>query len=322
MKEALKADDARMKKALKAEKARIKKALKAALARIKEAFNADKARMKKALKATEAQKASKYASIDADTLANIHLTLGNLSEALDYSKLGVQYALRSIDDNQKVSALNTQGDVLHHRGLLPEAEDIFRQAEGIKKNRGEQASSFLYSLGHRYHDLLLSQGKYNYVREMVEQIIKSEGFSRIDDALNHLLLGQAYLHLFQASHRDIEHFAKAETYLTEAMTKLRGTEREVHLPRGLLALTNLHRVAGAFKQAQTKLDEALDIARRGSMGLHLADCYLECARLNLAQGEKDKACESLVKAKDVVEQKGYHRRDKDIENVEEQLRSL
>jgi hypothetical protein len=57
------------------------------------------------------------------------------------------------------------------------------------------------------------------------------------------------------------------------------------------------------------------------MELHLADCFLECAQLYLAQGEKDQASESLAKAKDMIEQKEYHRRDIEIENIEEQLHS-
>ena len=69
------------------------------------------------------------------------------------------------------------------------------------------------------------------------------------------------------------------------------------------------------------MDEAFTIASRGGMGLHLADCHLEYARLALARGEKDKAREHWGTAKDSIEKMGYHRRDREVEELEESLSS-
>ncbi|MEK7728036.1 MAG: hypothetical protein AAB354_06440 [candidate division KSB1 bacterium] len=55
------------------------------------------------------------------------------------------------------------------------------------------------------------------------------------------------------------------------------------------------------------------------MRLHEADCHLEYARLHLAMGEKDKARESWTKAKMMIEEMGYHRRDPEIHLIEAQL---
>jgi hypothetical protein len=56
------------------------------------------------------------------------------------------------------------------------------------------------------------------------------------------------------------------------------------------------------------------------MGLYLADCHLEYARLYLAQGDKDKAREHWEIAKDSIEKMGYHRRDKEVDELEEKLK--
>lgn len=57
------------------------------------------------------------------------------------------------------------------------------------------------------------------------------------------------------------------------------------------------------------------------MGLYEADCHLEYARLYLAQGKAAQARASWDKAQEMVERMGYHRRDKDVREIEEQLRA-
>jgi tetratricopeptide (TPR) repeat protein len=314
------------------------------LGRLKEAV----APMQEALKADIARKAWKYASVDADNLAIIHMILGDLSQASLYSEKDVRFARDSRDAKQRVSALNTQGDVLHQRGLLFKAEAAFRQSEGIKRSgtknkrskrkgskrkklrdRGRHVPSSL--LGHRYHDLLLSQGKYAEVQGVVERILEThsrEGFNLIDVALLHLSQGRALL--LQASREGAEHLADAEAFLNKAMHELLQTGLEVPLPRGLLARAELYRVKGEFERAQADLDETMRIATRGSMGLHEADCHLEYARLYLAlserqnepkikQEQREKAREHWTKANEMIERMGYHRRDKDVQEIEAEL---
>jgi tetratricopeptide (TPR) repeat protein len=81
----------------------------------------------------------------------------------------------------------------------------------------------------------------------------------------------------------------------------------------------LHRFTGDYGRAERDLAEALRIATRGGMGLHLADYYLKYARLQLAQGNKDKALEHYGTAKEMIERMGYHRRDKEVNQLAGQL---
>jgi hypothetical protein len=76
---------------------------------------------------------------------------------------------------------------------------------------------------------------------------------------------------------------------------------------------------GSPDRARADLEEALSIATRGGMRLHEADCHLEYARLHLACGEKEKARQSLAKAKQMIEDMGYHRRDGEVAELEGML---
>ena len=114
------------------------------------------------------------------------------------------------------------------------------------------------------------------------------------------------------------------------MDGLRQAGRQDDIPHGLLARAEYYRVTGDLDKAQKDLDEAFSIASRGGMGLHLADCHLEYARLGRWQawtthpgaspskGDED-AWEHLKTAKEMIEKMGYHRRDKEVEELEEQL---
>ena len=94
-----------------------------------------------------------------------------------------------------------------------------------------------------------------------------------------------------------------------------------YLPRGLLACAELRRVRGDYQRARTDLAEAQRLAERGAMGLHLADCHLEWARLHLAQGDPTRAREHWATAKAMIERMGYHRRDGEVAEIEEQLKA-
>ena len=114
-------------------------------------------------------------------------------------------------------------------------------------------------------------------------------------------------------------FTQAATHLNRAVDGLRQAGQQDDLPRGLLARAALHRVQDQFARAQRDLEEALTVAARGGMRLHEADCHLESARLHLARGEQAQARERLSKARAMVEEMGYHRRDGEVAALEEVL---
>jgi nucleoside phosphorylase/tetratricopeptide (TPR) repeat protein len=146
---------------------------------------------------------------------------------------------------------------------------------------------------------------------------------------------------------------QAATHLQRAVDGLRQAGRQDYLPHSLLARAELHRFTGNFTRAQNDLDEAFTIATRGGMRLFEADCHLEYARLYfsiaslrgsaateaipgqhdeiasqttlaISQGRyavtpvelKTQAREHLAKAKVLIEQTGYHRRDGEVKELE------
>ena len=147
----------------------------------------------------------------------------------------------------------------------------------------------------------------------------------LDIALDHLSLGRA--HLLQARQEGTSDpstslrtsFAQAMAHLEQAVDGLRQAGQQDDLPRGLLAWAELRRVTGSLDRARADLEEALSIATRGGMRLHEADCHLEYARLHLACGEKEKARQSLAKAKAMIADMGYHRRDGEVAGLEGEL---
>ncbi len=85
-----------------------------------------------------------------------------------------------------------------------------------------------------------------------------------------------------------------------------------HLPRGLLARAECYRRQKQFSKAWDDLNEALEITESGSMKLYLTDYHLEAGRLCEAEGKTGEAKEHFKKAAEMIEEAGYHRRDKEV----------
>jgi len=207
-------------------------------------------------------------------------------------------------------------------GQAEEAEAAFRQAEEMQKQR-QPEYPILYSLqGFRYCDLLLGQGKHQEVKERAARTIEEgKGLdSLLAIALDNLSLGRAWL--LQSGGAGAGDDGQAAEFLQRAVDGLRQAGQMDDLPRGLLARAELRRVTGdgiSLGRARADLDEAQRIAERGGMGLHLADCHLERARLCLATGERDQARVHWAAAKAMIERMGYHRRDREVEEIGREL---
>jgi tetratricopeptide (TPR) repeat protein len=143
------------------------------------------------------------------------------------------------------------------------------------------------------------------------------------------------------------HLTRSHSYLQSALDRLRESGRSDHLPIGLLARAAWARMAQQFDLAQRDLAEARAIAERGEMRLHMTDYHLESARLALAQLDGTGSVSSLGdaseeegagrpgspfrtellaqardhydKARQLIAETGYHRRDGELKELEEQL---
>ena len=279
------------------------------------------------------QYAWRNASPESSNLSGLYLTMGDLKEARDYASQSVELADRSGDVFERMRNRTTFADALQQAGRLAEAEAKFREAEEIQKQRQPELP-LLYSLqGYQYCDLLLSQGKYEEVQHRAVQTLgwAKQYLGLLDVALDHLSLGRALTLTLPSPYKG--EGTDAATYLNRAVDGLRQAAHQEFITRGLLARAEFHRLTGALEKAQKDLDEAFSIASRGEMGLFVADCHLEYARLALARGRgdgngkgaamlrpyNDEAREHLKTAKEMIAKMGYHRRDKEVEELEKQL---
>ena len=109
--------------------------------------------------------------------------------------------------------------------------------------------------------------------------------------------------------------AWAVEHLDLAVSGLREAGQQWFLVPGLLARAECYRRQQQFSLAWDDLNEALEIAESGSMKLHLVDYHLEAGRLCQAEGNKVGADEHFKIAAKMIEETGYHRRDKKVKKV-------
>ena len=148
------------------------------------------------------------------------------------------------------------------------------------------------------------------------------GAPLLDFALDHLSLARAHLGLARTS--SAPDWDPAAEHMDRAVDGLRQAGTEHNLPWGLLARAVLHRLTSDLAAAANDLAEALEIAERGSMRLHEADAHLELTRLHLATsagntGEPDTARRHLDRARQLVRETGYGRREREVAYLEARL---
>jgi tetratricopeptide (TPR) repeat protein len=276
-----------------------------------------------------AQEEWKFAAINASNLSELTLTLGELPSALAYAQQSIAWADRSGDSFQRMASRPKLADALHQAGRLTEAAAAFREAETLQKE-DDPAYPLLYSLlGFLYCDLLLTQGHGQEVRTRAAQTLEwfESQYPLLDIALDQLTLGRAWMWEAQQSAvpAAAPAFAEAGQCLQHAVAGLRQAGVIEFIARGLLARAAWFRLAGvggeasAFPRAWRDVHEAFRLAQRGSMKLHLADASLEAARLCLAQGDPAAARPHWEKARDLVAQTGYRRRDLEVEELRQAL---
>jgi tetratricopeptide (TPR) repeat protein len=259
------------------------------------------------------------ASAAANNLSSLYLTIGNPREALKLAQQDVELADRSEKEFDQMIARIRLADALYQMGQTEDAAGVFVAAEKMQKQR-QPEYPILYALqGFLYCALLLDQGKMQEVKERAARTLDwfQHKYPLLDIALDNLSLGRAWL--LEAQRAGTNAPTQAEEFLQRAVGWLRQSGRTDYLPRGLLSRAELYRAKSEYQQAKRDLAEVWRIATRGGMGLYLADYHLESARLRLAQGEREKAREHWETAKEMIERMGYHRRDKEVEEIAGQL---
>ena len=283
-----------------------------ALGRLREAAEP----MRAALDMRIANRAFSSAGATALNLAELSMTIGQVSEALILAEQSVQLSTQSGADFPMVISLAVSAYALHQAGNYDKAAEMFLESETVQKN-SEPDYQMLYSVrGFRYCDLLLDRGQKDVVKERAKKILEWHLPSKwsLDIALYKLLLG-----ICMISDEDRNSMTEATGLIESAVQGLRIAGQIDNLPLGLLKRAELYRLKHEYNLASHDLEDIYRISTRSGMGLHLADYHLESARLRLAQGDKEKAREHCRTAKEMIDRMGYHRRDKEVTEIESQF---
>ncbi|MEP7120823.1 MAG: SIR2 family protein, partial [Byssovorax sp.] len=263
-----------------------------------------------------AQQTWEGAAVNASNLSDLLQSLGQLSEALQQARKSVEFADMSGDAFHRISKRARLAAALHAIGIQEEAATLFEEAERMQKER-QPNFPMLYSLqGFHYCDLLLDQGRDAEVQRRAAQTLKiDEGaHSLLSIAVDHISLGRAHTLAVQRGLAD--HLTEATTRLEQAVDGLRRAGQQDRLPLGLLARAALRVCTRDFPAARHDLDETLTLATRCGFRLHEADAHLGHARLALAEGHPTPAREHLAKARRIITETGYHRRDGELSELE------
>ena len=298
----------------------------------------------------------KSAAANASNLSELQLTLGDVAQAVESGARSSRYADQSGDWAERMTNCTTHADALHQAGDTAAALALFREAEQLQQER-QPSYPRLYSLpGFRYCDLLLAQGSTAEVLERAEYAldISLNAYNRgirdmglLDIALDQLTLGRAHLQQRllpstsgakrRAQAAGVRAGGEGLHWLEQAVAGLRAAGTQHHLPRGLLTRAALHRHTRDFARARQDLQEVFDIADGSGMRLHLTDYHLEMARLLVAE-EKEGVCNTplqgtadvgaycirplqyhIAEAERLIAATGYHRRDKELLELQQIL---
>ncbi|MES1244343.1 MAG: hypothetical protein ABUT39_22255 [Acidobacteriota bacterium] len=300
--------------------------------------------MEASLNVDLSRQAWKGAAASANNLSELTVALGEVTRAVSFGKQSVDLADRSGDAFWRIVSRPTLADALHQSGRWEESAEAFREAEALHAE-WQPKYPRLYSLpGYQYCNLLLSHGEpesggvldglaaspestrrmreaCREVRERAEQALEwgTPMSWLLDIALDHLSLGGAHLGLALTSPAESS-FAKAAEHLDHAVEGLRRAGTEEFVARGLLPRCALRRLRGDLDGAEADLSEALEIAERGSMRLHECDAHLEWARLCRQRGDRGGQREHVARARRLVEETGYLRREREVKWLEADLR--
>ncbi|MCV6637703.1 hypothetical protein [Candidatus Albibeggiatoa sp. nov. NOAA] len=250
------------------------------------------------------------ASVTAQNLVGLLMPLGDLAQATEYAKLAIDYAQQNGNNLEQIKSHASLAHCLHQQGQLTEALQSFQQLE---QNQGNQ---YLSSQGgFNYCALLLDQAQ---TTADIEHVLKRGEYGLntqtttplLDNAWNNLTLARCY----QALKSE-----QATDSFDEAVAAIRKAGTIYRIPMFLIDRANFHLQQQNLALAKTDLDEAHDIIDRSNMKLYKTDYHLAMCRYQLLQDNKHQAIEHRDKAKNLIDETGYHLRDKALENLNQDL---
>jgi hypothetical protein len=297
------------------------------------------------------------AAIRASNLSESQLTLGRLAEAVQSAERSVAYGDRSNNMFLQTVLRVTSANAMFQFAGPERSAPLFEEAEARQANWQSEYPRLYALQGFLYCDLLLapaecaawqvllnpqsaigashpdsafspersasgvergsrtdanplSQEACQTVHRRATQTLEwaeQGGGSLVTIALDHLSLGRVALYKAILAKSQIRNPRSA---IEQALEGLRQANSIEFVALALPSRALLRFVEEDVDSCRADLDEAWQIAERGSMKLHMADVHLHRARLF-----RDK--EELGRAKKLIDECGYHRRDPELQDAEQ-----
>jgi tetratricopeptide (TPR) repeat protein len=257
------------------------------------------------------------AVIAANSISNVYLSLGMIDKALKNALYTIALAERSNIWQSNVLAYACCAHTYHQRGDIYNAENFFKQAETIQI--ACQGVPYLYSLqGYYYNDLLIFLRKAKLVKRHASKALKYG-----DNFYSLLSFGLEYLSLAKAWLIDGE-IRQANLWLAKAVETLRKSQNYYFIVESLLISCRFDYLTKNYFKTHRILQEVYEIAKPSGMRLHLTDYHLEMARLLIAEGKAptSEVKEHVDQAEKLINDTGYHRRDKELADLKDNLKTL
>lgn len=246
----------------------------------------------------------------AGNIGNLYLSMGDLERATNYGKEAVELALiykpMDIDYDQAIL-----GEILHQRGLVDEAEELFERSINTELPDDTRERRFKVRQNYRLCEFLLDTNRASLAYQISETFLS--GMSEKEPFIS---IGLMMLVHSMASFRidPVGQIKGVILQVDDCTVNLEKSGQQYLLPKPYLFRAKVHRLAGDYPSAKSDLNKSIEIAEP-SMRLHLADYHLESARLQIAMGDMELTKEHYEAAKKLIEETGYHRRDGELEDL-------
>ncbi len=293
----------------------------------------------------------------ATTLSEVYRASGQLTNALTAAEQSATHAnCCGVSTKVQLSSYAFLGFILHWVGQTEQSATVFQRVEQLQQHAHPDRPILHAVQGYMYCELLLDrlrsqlhalscdqfQQAWTHLYARIEQALHFAIEDEIpcDIGLQNVSMGRVYLLAWeydrQTNHTEsvneadpAQYLDRALVHLDDALEYLRRSNHRNYLPRGLLTRALLHRCRGAVELAHIDIDAVLDIALSSDMDFYRADACLERAHIYShlyattgQETERRHAVSYLNQAKALIRDMGYHRRDREVVELETRIRQV
>jgi len=269
-------------------------------------------------RAARAAQSTRDAAVYAATVSSALMSLGQLSDAVEWAERSREAAERSGDSRERVKAEVGVCSVHLLRGCTREAEAALADAQRLRSERADSVPLLHTAAAYPTADWMIRQGLLSEVREMIRDWRghhdgPTRGSAYIDLLDLKLRLAMAGTEVSPSELTQILNAAVADTLR-------RG--RYDQLPHVYIECADLRLATGQWADALSDARQAQFYANRdpgGVMRLHLVDCELAFAHTAAETRRGGEAGVHLNRAKRLASDIGYRYRDSLIDQIRQSL---